>query len=133
MRGFLLVIFYPVRAASNFGCFGVLFTFIYIIILGGIVLSVLGKMLSGCSIDDSHTHDYSSRGNTNTHMPYYENSRSSSSSSHSTYSTPPTSSTSIARSLYSQGYRIRQIRKYLKNNGYGEYRRKDIKRMIGKK
>lgn len=133
MRGFLLVIFYPVRAASNFGCFGVVIAFIYIIILGGIVLSVLGKMLNGCSIDDSY-HDYSSGGNTNTHVPYYENSSSSSSSSsRSTYSAPPTSATSVARSLYSQGYRVGQIRKYLKNNGYGEYRRKDIKRMIGKR
>ncbi len=57
----------------------------------------------------------------------------SSSSSRSTYSNPPpVSASSIARSLNAQGYRIGQIRKYLKENGYGDYRRKEIKEMVGK-
>ncbi|PIY08842.1 MAG: hypothetical protein COZ18_10205 [Flexibacter sp. CG_4_10_14_3_um_filter_32_15] len=103
----------------------------YIIILAGIVLSVLGKMLNGCSVENSYSEDCYSCGGTNIHEPY--SGGSTSSSGRSTYSNPPpVSASSTARSLDAQGYRIGQIRKYLKENGYGDYRRKEIKEMIGK-
>ncbi len=70
MKNPLLLIFVPVKAASNFGCLGVLFGFMYIIILAGIVLSVLGKMFSGCSVENSYSEDCYSCGGTSTHEPY---------------------------------------------------------------
>ncbi len=109
-----LIIIAPLKASSKLGCLGPFVAIAYIIILATGILYAIGSFLGGGSSVQQSEDCCGQQVYTPTT---------------SSQSYPSTSS--VAVSLHNQGYNIRQIRKYLKENGYGDYTRGEVKQLLG--
>lgn len=110
MRGIVVIFFKPLKQG---GCLGFFIFLLYVVILGGALLNILGGTLQGNS-------GYTPTPTTPIHEPRYPEPQ------------QTNSIQSVVLNLDAQGYNIHQIRKFLKENGYREYSRKDIKQFLGR-